>query len=117
VCLYSPASPSASTARERPVEGQQYDRSKGGYHNRPDVEPRYSRSAEQLHHETSEQCSYHPDDDGEQEAAGIPAWHDQLAQDPCDQPNNDPAYDAYLQLLLLPPFIPLYLFIQWNFSV
>src|SRR5215212_5693722 len=97
------------TPYERPIEGQQYDRSKGGHQNRPDVEPRYSPPAEQLHDETSDQCSYHPDDDGEQEAAGVPARHDQLAQDAGNQPDHDPAYDAYTHLLLLPPLHPVLL--------
>src|SRR5829696_1802756 len=94
----------ADTVRERSVEGQQYDRSKGSHQNRPDVEPGKPRATEQLHDEPSDQCSYHPDDDGEQEAAGVPARHDQLAQNPRNKPDDDPAYDAYAHLLLLPPF-------------
>src|SRR5215212_1044469 len=40
---------------------------------------------------------------------GVPARHDQLAQDAGDQPDHDPAYDAYTHLLLLPPFYPVLL--------
>src|SRR5215203_6186461 len=42
----------------------------------------------------------HPDQDGDDEAAGIASRHDQLPQDTGDQPYHDPRDDAQVTALL-----------------